>query len=144
MHRMMKFLGTGAIAAAVASAAPAAQAATPLPVVYGHASTVSWSDPDVRPYGTERFIFGAGGHQWITKMSWGHWNATNAGGAGTIHTCTLSGGTITCHRHHVTMLLYQVRTHNGHKYYSKLTLRWPNHVQRLTYARHGGTAVLWG
>jgi hypothetical protein len=83
---MMRFLGTGAVAAAVAFAAPAASAATPLPVVYGQSCNASWCDPDVRPHGTERWIFGAG-NQYITRMTWGHWNATNARGTGTIHVC---------------------------------------------------------
>jgi hypothetical protein len=42
------------------------------------------------------------------------------------------------------MFLYQVRTHNGRKYYRKLTLRWHDHVQRPTYSKHGGTLVFWG
>jgi hypothetical protein len=137
---MRKFLGIGAIAAANAFAAPAASAATPLPVVYGQSCTANWCDPDVRPHGTERWIFGAGG-QYITRMTWGHWNATSAGGTGTIHVCPSSAG---CSRHRVSMFLHQVRSHNGRRYYRKLTLRWHNHVQRLTYSRHGGTAVLWG
>jgi len=143
MKKIIIGAALAAIAAAATFTAPAASAAT-VPVAYGHACTTSWCDPDVRPHGSERWIFGAGGHQWITRMTWSHWGANNAHGAGTIHTCTLSGGTIHCHRHRVTMYLHDVRTHNGHKYYKRLTLRWPNHVQRLTYSRHfGGTSVFW-
>lgn len=131
-----------ALAAATVAIAPAAQAAT-VPVLYGDDASFNWHDPDIRPHGTDRWIFGAG-RQYITRMSWSHWGANNASGSGTIHRCSFSGGTFHCHRHHVRMYLYQVRSHNGHKYYRKLTLRWPNHVQRLFYGKHGGTAVWWG
>ena len=143
---MNRIIRTGSVALAVLSlglTAPAALAAAPLPVVYGADGSANFHDPDIKPHGHQRWIFGNGTQQWITRMSWSHWGANNAHGAGTIHICTFSGGTFHCHRHHVTMLLYQVCAHKGHKYYRKLTLRWSGHVQRLTYSRHGGTAVSW-
>jgi hypothetical protein len=144
MNRIISTAAVAFAALAIGVTAPAAFAAAALPVVYGDDGSVNFHDPDVRPHGQQRWIFGAGGHQWITRMSWSHWGANNAHGAGAIHTCTFSGGTFHCHRHHVTMLLYQVRKHNGHKYYSKLTLRWSGHVQRPTYRRHGSSDVFWG
>lgn len=140
MDRTMKFVGSGAIAAAVAFAAPAAIAETPLPVVYGQSCFTNWCDPDVRPHGTERWIFGAG-NLYITRMSWGHWGANHASGHGTIHVCPTPAG---CSSHHVSMYLHDVRSHNGRTYYRGVTLRWPNHVQRITYSKHGGTLVFWG
>ncbi len=139
---MRKFLGTGAvIAAAVAFAAPAASAATwRPPVVYGQSCHTNWCDPDVRPHGTERWIFGAG-NQYITAMTWSRWNNTDAYGHGTIHLCPSSQG---CTRHHVSMYLHRVLWHNGRRYYQKVTLRWPGDVQRVIYSRHGGTQVFWG
>jgi hypothetical protein len=141
MKKIIIGAALAAIAAAVTFTAPApAASAAAKPVVYGVHCFTNWCHPEVRPHGTERWIFGAG-NQYITRMSWDHWNMTDAYGHGRIHICPSSSG---CTRHRTSMYLHWVRSHNGRKYFKKLTLRWKGHVQRLTYAKHGGTAVTWG
>ena len=135
----MKMLIAGAalvVALAPLTLAISASAAASATVVYGDNGSANWHDPDLQPPG---FLFGAGGF-YITRPHWSHWGALNARASGIIHVCPSSSG---CTRHRGTMYLHGVRSHQGRQYFQKMTVRWPNNVQRLTYGRTGGTAVVW-
>ena len=106
----------------------------PATAVYGDNGSIAWRDPDIRPHG---FILG---QMFITRLRWSLWGALNARAVGIIHVCPSSQG---CTRHRGTMYLHQVRSHRGRRYFREMTLRWRNHVQRVTYSRAGGTAVFW-
>lgn len=136
---MRKFIAAAAVAATLMPLMliTPADAAVRHAVVYGDNGSFSWHDPDVRPPG---FLFGAG-QFYITRLHWSRWGKLTANGAGVLHTCSSSAG---CTRHHVTVYLHRVRRHRGRRYFRKMTLRWRHHLERLTYSRHGGTAVTWG
>jgi hypothetical protein len=126
------------VALAAATLAPLAGSvsagAATATVVYGDNGSISWHDPDVRPPG---FILG---QMFITRLDWSHWGRLDARASGIIHVCPSSSG---CTRHHGTMYLHRVRSHRGHRYFRKMTLRWRHHVEHVTYSRDGGTAVFW-
>lgn len=135
---MRTLITSAALAAAVAFSPMAlitpADAATAATVVYGDHGSINWHDPDIRPRG---FILG---QMFITRLRWSSWGPLEARARGIIHVCPSSQG---CTRHRGTMYLHQVRSHRGHRYFREMTLRWRNHVQRVTYSRAGGTAVFW-
>jgi hypothetical protein len=140
--------GVLALLGSVLLVAPAS--ASTLPYAYGvyPSGGLSWSYPTIRP---PEVHFGTDSGLMYRSMSWGYWNNSGAWGKGVrwynscIPTCAAgnywkSPGTVT---------LWGVKWHNGHRYFSLMTLRWTtkNGVQHkvvYSYATHGGTVVFWG
>ena len=134
-----------AAVAVVLMAGPAATA--PTPVVYANGS--GWHDASRRP--ADFYFFGGNG-PYIRKLSWQYWGPHgNAYGQGRLETqtagCTPS---YLClyHGRWVSMLLRDVRTHDGRKYFAKMAIRFHRHGrwhhQHLTFKRvPPATAPAW-
>jgi hypothetical protein len=99
-----------------------------------------FANPTVRP----RTIFwGAGGGLLVKRLSWGHWNLSSAWGRGVrwANTCnpTCSAGNYI--KSPATVTFWRWRWHNGHRYWTRLTLRWIRnglHHKHIYYHRIGG------
>lgn len=142
---------TGCIAVAATAlllAAPAAGASTAarMPVVVSWANA-SWRLMSARP---ADFYFGMGGAPFITGLHWRSWGASKAVGAGTLHVPATGCSPATCSysRHHLRMVLTDVRRHHGRRYFDHMKVvikRGHRTVTRhLVFRKEdGGTEPYW-
>src|SRR5689334_7819069 len=98
------------------SAAAPAEAATPLPVVYGFSCAKSFCDPDVKPPAQ---YFGSGGQLFVKGLKWSRWNHTSAFGRGTrwVNTCVPTCSAGNYRKNPASITLYDIRHHNGRAYF---------------------------
>jgi hypothetical protein len=124
---IMLAAGLGATTAA-ASAAPAQ--ASRVPVIYG--TFGNWQSPRVEPRNQAM-----GAEFVLVRMRWTRWNGSFAKAGGTDQWADGAAGKV--HNWPSTITLYRVRTHGGHRYYSRMTIAsHGHHTFRLSYRIPGG------
>jgi hypothetical protein len=131
--------GTAA-ALVFASGLPAGQAVTGAAstAVYGFGGRcppTNWSDPLVRPV---RAYFSLACENGVRGIGWQYWHRSAAFGNATILIFNGTGFT----RHHGTISLSEVRSHNGRRYFSHLVMKWTtsngtHHKEVLNWRRDG-------
>jgi|RhiMetdeSRZDD1v2_1073273.scaffolds.fasta_scaffold120662_3 hypothetical protein len=117
--------------------------------VYPSSAVHSWHNPSIRP---PYVNFGTDSSLEYRSMSWWHWNNTSAYGRGTrwSNTCNPTCAAGNYAKHPGSITLWRVRWHNGHRYYTRMTLRWTtrhgtvHHKVIYSYRTHGGTVLFWG
>ena len=117
-----------AVTPAIAAIAPAS-AATTVPATYARQVPVpvfyKWrfATPTVRP---SLVAWGMGSGLFVKGLNWDHWTLTGAYGRGTrwANTCnpTCSAGNYI--KSPASITFWRWRWHNGHRYWTRLTLRW--------------------
>lgn len=107
-------LGGTAFAAAPASASV-------LPVVYGvpngHLGS-NFVDGRIRPTGN--LLWSGDGSTWFVIHSYSLWGRWNALASATVHVRSCWGSCFKYKTEHTTLHFYRVRTHNGHRYFTRL------------------------
>lgn len=136
-----RIAASAALAAmAFAPGLPPAQAATATAttVVYGfggHCPPTNWHDPLVRP---ARAYFSLACENGVRGIHWKSWHGSSAAGNATILIFNGFGFT----PHPGTIALSDVRSHQGHPYFSHLVMRWTtrngrHHTEVLNWRRDG-------
>lgn len=137
--RRMRIAASAALATlALSTGLPAAGAATgtAATVVYGfgdHCPPTNWSGPAVRPV---RANFSLACENGVRRIRWQYWHHSSAAGHATV--LTFNGIKFIPHRG--TISLSDVRSHQGHQYFSHLVMKWatPNgrrHTEVLNWRR---------
>jgi hypothetical protein len=137
-----------ALAGSLLLAAPAGASTVPYAYgVYPYGAVNSWQEPTIRP---PQIVFGTDGGLMYRSMAWGYWNNTSAWGRGTrwANTCSPTCAAGNYWKSPGTVTLWGVKWHNGHRYYTQMTLRWTtrngvHHKVVYSYATHGGTVRFW-
>jgi hypothetical protein len=125
-------LMSGLGATTAASAAVPAASARGAPVLYG--SFGNWQGPRIEPRNQ-----GMGANFALINMRWTRWNGSFAKAGGTDQWSNGNAG-----RQHYwpsTITLYRVRTHNGHPYYSRMTIA--SHGHRTFHLHYWGSNGGW-
>ncbi len=124
----------GTVAASQSPVSAPMGTATAEPVMYGtenDAWAFNWYHGEVRPGG---IYFGAGGDRNITKIQWLQWNALRAYGLGALYQRTCWGNCFKGTNTTVGIALGRVRTHHGHRYYSRMTVFSNHHTHKVVYS----------
>jgi len=128
-RRLTALVGAVIFSAGLATAATApAMAAQSSPAITQQARPpvfYKWrfANPTVRP---RAIYWGAGGSLFVKGLRWAHWNRTSAWGRGTrwANTCDPNCGSGNYIRSPATATFWRWRWHLGHRYWTRLTLRW--------------------
>jgi len=114
-------LATAALAL-TCSAATAASVSTSLPVAYGvpygHPGGSNFVDPRIRPTGM--LMWTGDGSGWFIIHSYSSWSGSNAWGSATVHVRSCWESCFRYKTENTTLHFYQVRTHNGRRYFTRL------------------------
>jgi hypothetical protein len=123
-------LGAG-LSTTAANAAPVSAHHPPAPVLYG--TFGNWQSPRIEPRSQAM-----GALFVLMNMRWTRWNGTSARAGGTDQWANSEAGPL--HRWPSTITLYRVRTHNGHPYYSRMTISSHGHptFHRVYRGSNGG------
>ena len=144
--KIISTLTTGVIAFAAvlstgAALAPAAAASSArVPVV--HES--GWAHGHVRPH---HIYIGAGGSPFVLSMHWSHWSQSTASARGKLWEqkpgCTKPTYQCPYYHHSARVYLHRVRSHHGHRYFSRM--RWTSHGERISlrWGHEGGPVPVW-
>jgi hypothetical protein len=129
-----------AVAAALGAAGTAIPAsASTRPVVY---EGMFWAAPHIAPHGIAE-AFGADASIYLVTSRWSHWAASSAHStAGTIVWRSCWYSCMTDKSAPATQSLYNVRTHNGRRYFSRLRIEYHYHGWHVLVADYtNGTWV---
>jgi hypothetical protein len=101
----------------------AAASAAPLPLAYGFDGSTGWQHGDVRPHA---IYFGTGGNLLVRGLAWSGWTqqAATASGVRWADGCTPNCAAGTYSRMPATLVLSDVRIHDGVRYFARLAMRW--------------------
>lgn len=134
--RMKGVAGVAAVGLAVIGAgfgirAMASSSTPSLPVVYGFAGASGWQHPGIQP---PAVYFGAGGSLLIRNLRWANWGGQRAiaHGSRLADSCVPNCAAGKYAKVPAELTLSRVRTHNGERYYSKLTTHWKVNGQPVT------------
>jgi hypothetical protein len=118
-RRISKPTAAAGATAGIALAAPATAQAAPVPVFYHY----GYTSPSMRP---SLIAWGAGGDLFVKGLRWDHWTLTSAYGRGTRwrNTCTPTCSAGNYIKSPASITLWRWRWHSGHRYWTRLTLRW--------------------
>ena len=127
LGKLSKTIATATLALAgvagmlATSAGPFAQAST-LPVVYGmpygHVGGSNFHHGKVRPTGN--LTWTGDGSGWFTINSYQSWSGSNAWGYATVHVRSCWETCFQYKTERATLHFYQVRSHNGQHYFTRL------------------------
>lgn len=120
------------LGATTAEATAAPGSASTVPVIYG--TFGNWQSPRVEPRNQ-----GLGAEFALINMRWTRWNGTFARAGGTNRWANGAAGPV--HNWPSTISLYRVRTHNGHRYYSRMTIA--SHGHRTFHLHYWGSKGGW-
>ena len=140
MRKLLITLGAAFAGLAIIGVPAVTASAAPVPVIYNYAA--GWSNPAVRPHWV---IIGQGGAPMAHTLHWSTWDkgepSPHATSAGTLVTdncipnCALGKASY----HKLIVTLSVVKTHNGVRYYSRMTWYTPGY---RIFGSHGSTLVL--
>ena len=152
--KFKKTIATAALALAgvagmlATSAGLFAQAST-LPVVYGvpygrsSAQGSNFINGKIRPTGM--LMWTGDGSGWFTINSWSSWTGSNAWGSATVHVRSCWGACRQYATEQTTLHFYQVSSHNGQHYFTRLHFSLAHKVaglgsSTLQFYSHGNPA----
>src|SRR5712691_5443622 len=141
-------VGLAVIGVGFALRATASAGSSSLPVVYGFAGASGWQHPGIQP---PAVYFGTGGSLLIRGLRWASWGDQRAIAHGSrwANSCDPNCAAGQFAKVPAELTLSRVRTHDGVRYYSKLTTHWKVSGTPVTTVftwapgNAGGPASLW-
>jgi hypothetical protein len=142
--RMIKVaaVALACLATAMPLAATASVTATSKTVVFGFGNhQAGWAHPEVRP---AHATFGLAGEDGIKRIRWRDWRHSSSSGHG-LHLLFTGTG---FKDQKATIVLSDVRTHKGQRYFSHLVMRWTtkngkHHTETLNWRYDKPVGWLW-
>ncbi|MGN6173061.1 MAG: hypothetical protein ACTHPS_08930 [Streptosporangiaceae bacterium] len=94
---------------------------------------LGFTNPQIRPTAV---YWGAGGSLFVKGLNWHYWDNGSAYGRGTRYrnTCNPNCGAGNYLKSPASITFWRTRWHNGHRYYTRLTLRW--HTRDGVHRKH--------
>jgi hypothetical protein len=144
-RRLRVVLAAAGLAGALAL--PAAALASGSTVMYDARSSTGWNDPLVAP---GRVYISGDGSLFVGSLRWSRWTGGYAYGRGIRwrDNCIPNCAQGTYLKSPASLTMWDVLSHNGQRYFARMTLRWTtrdgvHRKHRYSYSISGGTVPYW-